>query len=220
MTARCTGPQCDPSEEPQTRYPHRLLLKVGRPPQGVRVGQTAHPATFSTTPGTPTTGLRERGNDTSRSTGRSGRQNAATRRNMRKEERVTVQGPVKKQQPDGISHGGWVGGCMGQQAGRRSMSSHVLQFPHHLWWRATSKSSRSWGGAPCAVRKVGCFPPPVAMGPRVLNSAPLMRFRMDHARVCRGVVCRAVPGMNNVIIGAVPALCPHCAKTPPGYDGP
>ena len=57
-------------------------------------------------PGTPTTGLRERGNDTSRSTGRSGRQNAATRRNMRREERVTVQGPVKKQQPDGMSHGG------------------------------------------------------------------------------------------------------------------
>ena len=28
------------------------------------------------------------------------------------------------------------------------------------------------GGAPCAVRKVGCFPPPVAMGPIVLNSAP------------------------------------------------
>ena len=57
-------------------------------------------------PGTPTTGLRERGNDTSRSTGRSGRQNAATRRNMRREERVTVQGPVKKQQPDGMSHRG------------------------------------------------------------------------------------------------------------------
>ena len=37
--------------------------------------------------------------DTSRSTGRSGRQNAATRRNMRREERVTVQGPVKKQLP-------------------------------------------------------------------------------------------------------------------------
>ena len=61
-----------------------------------------HPAQ----PGTPTTGLRERGNDTSRSTGRSGRQNAATRRNMRREERVTVQGPVKKQQPDGMSHRG------------------------------------------------------------------------------------------------------------------
>ena len=45
-------------------------------------------------PNTPTTGLRERGNDTSKSTGRSGRQNAATRRNMRREERVTVQGPV------------------------------------------------------------------------------------------------------------------------------
>ena len=50
--------------------------------------------------------LRERGNDTSKSTGRSGRQNAATRRNMRRDERVTVQGPVKKQQPDGMSHRG------------------------------------------------------------------------------------------------------------------
>ena len=48
-------------------------------------------------PGTPTTGLCERGNDTRRSTGRSGRQNAATRRNMRRDERVTVQGPVKEQ---------------------------------------------------------------------------------------------------------------------------
>ena len=38
-------------------------------------------------------GLRERGNDTSKSTGRSGRQKAATRCNMRREERVTVQGP-------------------------------------------------------------------------------------------------------------------------------
>ena len=57
-------------------------------------------------PGTPTTGLRERGNDTSGNAGRSGRQNAATRRNMRRDERVTVQGPVKKQQPDGMSHRG------------------------------------------------------------------------------------------------------------------
>ena len=53
-----------------------------------------------------TTGLRERGNATTRHTGHSGRQNAATRRNMRREERVTVQGLVKEQQPDGMSHGG------------------------------------------------------------------------------------------------------------------
>ena len=57
-------------------------------------------------PNTPTTGLRERGNDTSKSTCRSGRQKAATRRNMQREERVTVQGPVKEQQPDGLSHRG------------------------------------------------------------------------------------------------------------------
>ena len=64
------------------------------------------PCHIQHSPGTPTTGLRERGNDTSRSTGRSGRQNAATRRNMRRDDRVTVQGPVKEQQHDGMSHGG------------------------------------------------------------------------------------------------------------------
>ena len=42
---------------------------------------------------TPTTGLRERGNDTSKSTGLSSRQKAATRRNMRREEWVTVKAP-------------------------------------------------------------------------------------------------------------------------------
>ena len=57
-------------------------------------------------PSTPTTGLRERRNNTSRGTSRSGRQKVATRRNMRREERVTVRAPVKEQQPDGVSHGG------------------------------------------------------------------------------------------------------------------
>ena len=75
-----------------------------------------HIPPHSARPSTPITGLRERGNDTSKSTGRSGRQKAATRRNMRREERVPVQVPVKEQQPDGMSHrgglaqglGGWL----------------------------------------------------------------------------------------------------------------
>ena len=71
------------------------------------------PRNIQHSPSTPTTGHRERGNDTSRSTGRSGRQKAATQCNMRREERVTVQGPVKEQQPDGMSHGG--GGVRGQK---------------------------------------------------------------------------------------------------------
>ena len=87
----------------------RLRMACGRRCVDSKNSQTT-PATTSTTPYTPTTGLRERGNDTSRSTGRSGRQNAATRRNMRREERVTVQGPPKKQQPDGMSHRGGGGG--------------------------------------------------------------------------------------------------------------
>ena len=108
-----------PRQQP-TQPPIRQLL-------GAADAQTAHPATSSTAPTHQTTGLRERGNDTSGSTGRSGRRNAATRRNMRREERVTVQGPVKKQQPNGMSHGGGGGMAMiltsgaggGEGSGRR-----------------------------------------------------------------------------------------------------
>ena len=69
--------------------------------------RTAHHATFSTA---PTHQLLGSANDTSGSTGRSGRQKAATRRNMRRKERVTVQGPVKEPQPDETSHRGRVYG--------------------------------------------------------------------------------------------------------------
>ena len=48
---------------------------------GAADAQTA-PCHIQHSPNTPNTGLRECGNDTSRSTGRSGRQKAATRRNM------------------------------------------------------------------------------------------------------------------------------------------
>ena len=81
------------------------------------------PCHIQHSPGTPTTGLRERGNDTGRSTGRSGRQNATTRRNMRREERVTVQGPVKKQQPDGMS----------QRGGGASVRCGPPQSALHVW---------------------------------------------------------------------------------------
>ena len=57
-------------------------------------------------PSAPTTGLRHRENDTSKSTRCSGQQNAATRHNIRREERVTVQGLVNKQQPDEMSRRG------------------------------------------------------------------------------------------------------------------
>ena len=77
--------------------PLKLALGVRETVAGCRLGALE---------GGGGTGLRERGKDTSRSTGRSGRQNAATQRNMRRGDRVTVQGPVKEQQPDGMSHGG------------------------------------------------------------------------------------------------------------------
>ena len=82
--------------------PPRELIFGGGPGQCSCLG-----AGREHSPNTPTTGLRKPGNDTSRSTGGSGRPKAATRRNMRREERVTVQGPVKEQQPDGMSHRGF-----------------------------------------------------------------------------------------------------------------
>ena len=62
----------------------------------------------------------------SKSTGRSGQQKAATRRNMRREERVTAQGPVKKQQPDGMSHRG--GGFRREFRGKFSSLRKVAKF--------------------------------------------------------------------------------------------
>ena len=76
-----------------------------------------HILPHSASPNTPTTGLCERGNDTSKSTGRSSPQKAATRRNMRREEQVTVQGPIKEQQPDGMSHRGGGGAREPQDGG-------------------------------------------------------------------------------------------------------
>ena len=35
---------------------------------------------------------------------------------------------------------------------------------------------------------------------------------MDRACFCRWVVCRGVPGINNVKIGAVPALCENAPQ--------
>ena len=90
----------------QSNDPGNNQHNLNTPTTGRRRRANGTPCHNQRSPGTPTTGLRERRNNTSRSTSRSCRQKAATRRNMRREERVTVQGPVKKQQPEGMSHRG------------------------------------------------------------------------------------------------------------------
>ena len=98
--------RCVPPPPPRRPSPTRLRgAPLPLPHGGVRHVGELNGGGGEHSLGTPTTGIRERGNDTSKSTGRSGRQNAATRRNMRREERVTVQGPVKEQPPDGMSRG-------------------------------------------------------------------------------------------------------------------
>ena len=103
------GQRCVDSKNSQTT-PATTSTSSIRQLLGAADTQTAHHCHIQHSPSTPTTGLRKRVNDTSKSTGRSGRQKAATRCNMRREERVTVQGPVKEQQPDGMSHRGGEGG--------------------------------------------------------------------------------------------------------------
>ena len=95
-----------------------VLWEVGKRFARGRDAQTA-PAATSTAPGHQQRGTANAGNDTSRSTGHSGRQKAATRRNMQREERVTMQGPAKKQQRDGMSHRGGGGRSSPLTPGRR-----------------------------------------------------------------------------------------------------
>ena len=45
----------------------------------------------------------------------------------------------------------------------------MMGIPSPVYWRRTVRCAR-------AVRKFGCFPPPVATGPRVLTSAPPILF--------------------------------------------
>ena len=76
---------------------------------------------------------------------------------MRREERVTVQGPVKEQQPDGMSHGGggvkrWVGGASRPTATRcegTNSSAHQRSVPSALLW-----------GVRGACVGLGCVPLP------------------------------------------------------------
>ena len=91
---------------------------VKRPPQqpaqppirqllGAADAQNDTPRHIQHSPGTPTTGLRERGNNTSRSTDRSGPQKAATRRNMRREEREELsRAPLRNNNPTECHTGG------------------------------------------------------------------------------------------------------------------
>ena len=102
-------------------WQHQHILNT--PTIGRRWRANGTPCHIQHSPNTPNTGLCERGNDTSKSTGRNGRQKAATRRNMQREERVTVQGPVKEQQPDRMSHKGVGSAVMGVRV-RLSHCSH------------------------------------------------------------------------------------------------
>ena len=129
--------------------------------------QSNNPHNNQHSPNTPTTGLHERGNDTSRCTGRSSRQKAATRRNMRREERVTVQGPVKKQQPDGMSHRGGGGGQWGEGA-----------WPCRCVWASHATAPALRRPAPM-LRRPLLVPPriPLRPSPRAYSQGPWPTMR-------------------------------------------
>ena len=114
----------DSGTEDSQSSPKRPRQQPAHPPirqlLGAADAQTAHPATSSTAPAHQPLGSANAETTPARAPGHSGRQNAATRRNMRREERVTVQGPVKEQRPDGMAHrGGGGGGTMGWEGAMR-----------------------------------------------------------------------------------------------------
>ena len=78
-------------------------------------------------------------------TGRSGRQNALTRRNMRREGRATARSPVKKPQPDGMSHGGGGG---------------TSPLPMHPWGCPQSPAWESHCPSQCVGVGQGCIGSP------------------------------------------------------------
>ena len=155
---------------------------------------------------TPTTGLGERGNDTSRSTGRSGRQNAATRRKMRREERVTVQGPVKKQQPDALSHGGGGGlpfgpfGSFGptERGCQADVLRHVMGFSVFVSLSRRVSDLRMavavWCSAisECQRTNAGGRPLTVSPSSPIRRRLPTGDGYSRSGRQLAGVVCRAV----------------------------
>ena len=87
------------------------------------------PATTSTTPSAPTTGLRWRGNDTSRNTGRSGRRNAAARRSTRRED---CPGPRKETATRRtVTHRGMGAEGGGQEGGHEEVGILQPLAKHH-----------------------------------------------------------------------------------------
>ena len=136
--AEVRGQQKQSKRPPQqpAQPPVRQLL-------GTADAQTAHPAASSTAPAHQLLGSANAKNDTSRSTGRSGRQNAATRRNMRREERVTVQGPVTKEQ---CHKGGGGGGAAWVPCAAPGVQCHVCSVPLFCWGRVRVSPEGTGGG--------------------------------------------------------------------------
>ena len=96
------GQRCVDSKNSQTTWATTSTSSI-RQLLGAADAHTA-PATFSTAPTHQLLGSANAETTPARAPA------AATQRNMRREEWVTVQGPVKEQQPDGMSHRGGGGG--------------------------------------------------------------------------------------------------------------
>ena len=106
-------------------------------------------------PGTPTTGLREHGNDTSRSTGRSGPQNAATRRSNAKGRTGDCPGPHKETATRrNVTQGGGGGLRRGPNDLPRTQTFVSSPQPAMGLWtaRRRPRCARSGGAGLCRAR--------------------------------------------------------------------
>ena len=87
---------------------------------------------------------------------------------MRREEGVTVQGPVKEQQPDGMSHRGGGGGRGGAVTGRPAISSAARTYTQRLFSVCVLWAKLSGGGG--ALNTTSPNPMPFPYPPHLSHS--------------------------------------------------
>ena len=119
---------------------------------------------------------------------------------MRREERVTVQGPVKKQQPDGMSHGG--GGAAGYtplpSKAQASPGGRVRRSGPAPGHAAPSLAPPAPPSAPESVTQVDALPPDAVLANAALQRVGALPFGSGSAAPCasRG------PGIGVIETGA------------------
>ena len=148
------------------------------------------------------------------------RPTAATRCNMRREERVTVQGPVKKQQPDGMSHRGY-GIYRSSNLLHRLCSVPFGPREKRVRTAAEMEAGHSFRAGVRGLEKLCAYNRPPVSGP---FNAPHSRATTGHtSEVCISFTHLAfggTPGVTTLCLVSASARAPDSHAEGGTFDGP